>query len=57
MVHAEIIKVRNLKRGDTMKKILAMLLAGCMAVSMAGCGSEVKTEDAPDKTPEEEKAE
>ena len=57
MVHAEIIKVRNLKRGDTMKKILAMLLAGCMAVSMAGCGSEVKTEDAPDKTPEEVKAE
>ncbi|MBQ5708830.1 MAG: glycoside hydrolase [Anaerotignum sp.] len=40
-----------------MKKILAMLLAGCMAVSMAGCGSEVKTEDAPDKAPEEVKAE
>ena len=57
MVRAEIIKVRNLTRGDTMKKILAMLLAGCMAVSMAGCRSEVETENAPDKTPEEVKAE
>jgi len=40
-----------------MKKILAMLLAGCMTFSLAGCGGTVQTENATEKTPEEVKAE
>ena len=40
-----------------MKKLLAILLAGCMAFSMTACGGETATEDAPPKTPEEVKTE
>jgi len=40
-----------------MKKILAMLLAGCMTFLLAGCGGTVQTENATEKTPEEVKAE
>ena len=40
-----------------MKKLLAMLLAGCMAFSLVGCGGEATTENAAEKTPEEVKAE
>lgn len=40
-----------------MKKILAMLLAGCMMLSLVACGGEAVTENAPEKTPEEVKAE
>ena len=40
-----------------MKKLLAMLLAGSMALSLAGCGGVVQTEGADEKTPEEIKAE
>lgn len=40
-----------------MKKLWAILLAGCMAFSLVSCGQEAQTEDAPEKTPEEVKAE
>ncbi len=40
-----------------MKKLLAMLLAGSMALSLAGCGGVAQTEGADEKTPEEIKAE
>ena len=40
-----------------MKKLLAILLAGCMAFGMTACGGEAATEDAPPKTPEEVKTE
>ena len=40
-----------------MKKILAMLLAGCLAFGAAACGGSAMTEEAPPKTPEEIKAE
>ena len=40
-----------------MKKLLAILLAGCMAFGMTACGGETATEDAPPKTPEEVKTE
>ena len=40
-----------------MKKILATLLTGCMAVSLASCGQEVQTENASEKTPAEIKEE
>ena len=40
-----------------MKKLLAILLTGCMAFGMTACGGGAATEDAPDKTPEEMKAE
>lgn len=40
-----------------MKKILTMFLAGSMVVSLAACGGAASTEDAPEKTPEEIKAE
>ncbi|MBO5149750.1 MAG: hypothetical protein J6B66_05890, partial [Anaerotignum sp.] len=40
-----------------MKKLLAILLAGCMAFGMTACGGEVATEEAPPKTPEEVKTE
>ena len=40
-----------------MKKILAMLLAGCMMLSLVACGGEAVTENAPEKMPEEVKAE
>ena len=40
-----------------MKKILTILLAGCMAFGMTACSCEAKTENAPEKTPEEVKAE
>ncbi len=40
-----------------MKKLLAILLAGCMAFGMTACGGEAATEEVPPKTPEEVKAE
>ena len=40
-----------------MKKLLAILLAGCMAFGMTACGGSAETVDAPPKTPEEVKAE
>ena len=40
-----------------MKKLLAILLAGCMAFGMTACSGEVATEEAPPKTPEEVKTE
>ena len=40
-----------------MKKLLAILLAGCMAFGMTACGGSTETVDAPPKTPEEVKAE
>ena len=40
-----------------MKKLLAILLAGCMAFGMTACGGEAVTEEAPPKTPEEVKTE
>ena len=40
-----------------MKKLLAMLLAGSMALSLAGCGGVAQTEGADEKTPEEIEAE
>ena len=40
-----------------MKKIPAMILAGCMTLSLAACGGEATTENAPKKTPEEIKTE
>lgn len=40
-----------------MKKLLAMLLAGCMAFGLTACERESATEEAPPKTPEEVKAE
>ena len=40
-----------------MKKLLAILLTGCMAFGMAACSSSAETVDAPEKTPEEVKAE
>lgn len=40
-----------------MKKLLAMLLAGCMAFGMTACGEEKMTSDAPPKTEAEQKAE
>ena len=40
-----------------MKKLLAMLLASSMALSLAGCGGVAQTEGADEKTPEEVKAE
>ena len=38
-----------------MKKLMAILLAGCMAFGMTACGGEAVTEEAPPKTPEEVK--
>lgn len=40
-----------------MKKLLAMVLAGSMALCLTGCGGVAQTEDAPEKSPEEVKAE
>ena len=40
-----------------MKKLMAILLAGCMAFGMTACGGSTETVDAPPKTPEEVKAE
>ncbi|WP_458408386.1 glycoside hydrolase family 3 protein [Anaerotignum sp.] len=40
-----------------MKKLLAILLTGCMAFGMTACGQEEQTVEAPEKTPEEVKAE